>query len=193
MAEDTEDTKKRGFFSKLMRLAFIAAIGIASDVRPETIQVTATAQNRTKPQPVTLRPRSEASIAAAIIVPMLVSSLGRAWLAWCAGEERDVTLSLLQGRTDAVGEMARDAAYVKRILRETRRRGYALNKGEWLAEASVTAIAFPVRIGEHAIAAINLVLQRSAISDREVVTRYVPMLRNLADEISKGVAALPRG
>ena len=128
-----------------------------------------------------------------IRIPMLVSSLGRAWLSWCADEEREATLSLLQQRTDAIGEAARDSAYVKRIIRETRRRGYAVNMGEWLSEASVNAIAFPIRIGEHAIGAINLVLQRNAVSDREMATRYVPLLRKLADEISRGTTSTPRG
>jgi IclR family mhp operon transcriptional activator len=128
-----------------------------------------------------------------IRIPMLVSAMGRAWLTWCADEEREATLSLLQERTDAIGDMARDSAYVKRILRETRKRGYAVNKGEWASESSVTAIAFPIRIGEHAIGAINLVLQMNVVSEREIATRYVPLLRTLADEISRGVAAGPRG
>ena len=68
-----------------------------------------------------------------------------------------------------------------------------MNKGEWASEASVTAIGFPVRIGEHAIGAINLVLQNNVVSDREIATRYVPLLRSLAEEISKGAARLPRG
>lgn len=127
-----------------------------------------------------------------IRIPMLVSSLGRAWLTWCAEEEREATLSLLRRRTDGIGEMARDTAYVKRILRETRRRGYGINRGEWLAEASVTAIGFPVRIGEHAIGAVNLVLQKHVVTDREIATRYAPLLRSLAEEISKETSRLPR-
>jgi IclR family mhp operon transcriptional activator len=127
-----------------------------------------------------------------IRIPMLVSSLGRAWLSWCAEEEREATLALLRERTDSIGEMARDSAYVKRVLRETRKRGYAMNRGEWASEASVTAIGFPVRIGEHAIGAINLVLQNNVVSDREIGARYVPLLRRLAEEISKGAAGLPR-
>jgi IclR family mhp operon transcriptional activator len=125
-------------------------------------------------------------------IPVLVSSLGRAWLAWCAEEERDATLALLRERSDSIGEMARDLHYVKSVVRETRKRGYAVNRGEWLAEASVTAIGFPIRIGQHAIGAINLVLQSKAVSDREIATRYVPLLRALADQISAGVTSLPR-
>jgi len=120
-----------------------------------------------------------------IRIPMLASSLGRAWLAWCADEERNATLSLLRRRTDAIGAVARDEPYVRRVLRETRRRGYALNKGELRSEPSVTAVAFPVRRGQHAIGAINLVLQNNAVSDREIATRYAPLLCNLADEISR--------
>jgi IclR family mhp operon transcriptional activator len=60
-----------------------------------------------------------------IRIPMLVSSLGRAWLAWCADEEREATLALLGSRNDSIGEMARDSVCIRRLLRETRTRGYA--------------------------------------------------------------------
>jgi IclR family mhp operon transcriptional activator len=128
-----------------------------------------------------------------IRIPMLVTAIGRAWLTWCADEEREATLAVLRARTDSIGDMARDTAYVKRILRETRKRGYAANRGEWASEASVSAIGLPIRIGQHAIGAINLVLQMNVVSDREIATRYVPLLRALADEISAGVTSSPRG
>ncbi|WP_421955268.1 DNA-binding transcriptional regulator [Polaromonas sp.] len=128
-----------------------------------------------------------------IRIPMLVSSLGRAWLAWCAEEEREASLALLRERSDSIGKMARDEGYVKRIIRETRKRGYATNRGEWLSEASVTAIGFPIRVGQHAIGAINLVLQTNAVTDREISSRYVPLVQALSEEISKGVASFRRG
>jgi IclR family mhp operon transcriptional activator len=128
-----------------------------------------------------------------IQIPMLVSSLGRAWISWCGQEEREATLALLRSRTDAIGELARDGEYVKRMIRETRKRGYSMNRGEWAAEASVIAIAFPILVGHHAIGAINLVLQRNAVTEREIAMRYVPRLRSLANEISAGVAGSVRG
>ncbi|MBV6274085.1 DNA-binding transcriptional regulator [Alcaligenaceae bacterium CGII-47] len=126
-------------------------------------------------------------------IPMLISALGRAWLSWCTDGERQATLALLRERTDAIGEMAKDDAYVKRILRETRRRGYALNKGEWAAEANITAIGLPIRFGEHVVGAVNLIMPSQLVSDREIATRYVPLLRSLADEISKETAHMQRG
>lgn len=128
-----------------------------------------------------------------IRIPMLVSSLGRAWLSWCADEERDATLALLRERTDAIGDLARDADYVRRIIRETRKRGYSMNKGEWTAEPGVVSIGFPILVGHHAIGAINLVLQRTLVSEREIAMRYVPLLRSMAHEISSGVSSSARG
>ncbi len=123
-------------------------------------------------------------------IPMLVSSLGRAWLTWCSTEEREATLALLRERSDAIGVMARDNEYVRKILRETRKRGYSINRGEWAAQSSVIAISFPIRIGYHAIGAINLVLQQNAVSDRQIFTHYVPLLRTLVEEISSNATGM---
>jgi IclR family mhp operon transcriptional activator len=56
----------------------------------------------------------------------------------------------------------------------------------------VTAIGFPIRVGEHAIGAINLIMQSNAVSERDIAKRYAPLLRTLADQISEGVARQPR-
>jgi IclR family transcriptional regulator, mhp operon transcriptional activator len=121
-------------------------------------------------------------------IPMLVSSLGRAWLSYCTDEEREGTLSILRARADDIGAAARDSRYVDRILTDTRRRGYGINDGEWLSEVNVSAIAFPIRRGAHAIAAINLVLVRDAVPMRDIQARYVPLLKTLADQVSRGIS-----
>jgi IclR family mhp operon transcriptional activator len=123
-----------------------------------------------------------------IRIPILVSAIGRAWLAWCAEDDCEATLSLLRERDDEIGAMARDDKYVRRILRETRKRGYALNRGEWLAEASVLAVAFPIMSAGHAIGAVNLVMRTEQNAEHALATRYVPALRRLAEVISDGVS-----
>lgn len=123
-----------------------------------------------------------------IRIPMLVSAIGRAWLAHCAQAEREATLGLLRSRDDAGGALARDRRRVSALLAQTRRRGYGINAGEWLSESSVTAVAFPILEGGVAIAAVNLVFVRGALPLREIEARYVPLLRALADEISAGIA-----
>jgi IclR family transcriptional regulator, mhp operon transcriptional activator len=128
-----------------------------------------------------------------IRIPMLVSSLGRAWLSWCSEEEREGTLGLLRLRTDSAGELSRDKSYVRKVIQETRSRGYALNRGEWAAEPNVVSIGYPVQDGDHVIGAINLVLQRNLAADSEIENRYAPLLVKLAQEISDGLTRLTRG
>ena len=111
-----------------------------------------------------------------IRIPMLVSSLGRAWLAYCSDEEREATLSQLRQRTDDIGEMARDT-----------RRGYGMNTGEWLSEAGVTAIALPIFDGKRALGAINIVMMRDAVQAKEIRARYLPLLEALAQRISREI------
>jgi IclR family transcriptional regulator, mhp operon transcriptional activator len=123
-----------------------------------------------------------------MVVPILFSAIGRAWLAWCTEEERNATLTLLKNRNDHIGEVARDSTYVQHILQETRERGYALNCGEWSAEANVTGIGFPIFMNNRAIAAINMVLQSNLISQQEITTRLAPQMHALAQEISDGIA-----
>jgi IclR family transcriptional regulator, mhp operon transcriptional activator len=127
-----------------------------------------------------------------IRIPMLVSALGRAWLSCCSEDEREATLALLRSRADATGEMARDTAYVQKVIRETRKRGYAMNRGEWAAQASVIAISYPLRSGQQALGAINLVLQKDAVSERQITHHYAPLLSELAVEISSGITGLNR-
>jgi IclR family transcriptional regulator, mhp operon transcriptional activator len=120
-------------------------------------------------------------------IPMLVSSLGRAWLAHCSEEEREATMAVLRSRTDDIGETARNDRVVKRILSTTLRQGYATNTGEWLRESSVTAIGFPIFDGKRALGAINLVLVRDLVPPKEIKSRYVPLLRALAEQISREI------
>ncbi|MBN9428826.1 MAG: DNA-binding transcriptional regulator [Burkholderiales bacterium] len=122
-------------------------------------------------------------------IPMLLSSLGRAWLAHCSDEEREATLAVLRARSDAIGETARNTRSINRMLAETRRRGYGMNHGELPDEASVTAIAFPIFDGQRALGAINLVMIREVVQPREIRSRYVPLLRALTEQISQQVSA----
>ena len=123
-------------------------------------------------------------------MPVLVTALGRAYLAACEEVEREGLLELLRRRDDWIGEQARDKAYVTRTLRDTVRRGYAYNDGEWLREASFAAIAVPVMAGDRVLAAVNLVFPKAAVSKKDLESRFVPALKRLASAIGKSSRAL---
>lgn len=127
-------------------------------------------------------------------LPMLVTAAGRAYLAACGDAERELLLDALRGRDDRWGELARDAGYVGRVLRETRQRGYAYNDGEWIREAAFAAIAVPVVAGRRLLAAINMVFPRAAVARVDLEARFVPQLVRLATAIGRGArsAVLPR-
>ena len=122
-------------------------------------------------------------------MPILVTALGRAYLAACDEVEREGLLEILRRRDDWVGEQARDKAYVNRTIRATLKRGYAYNDGEWIREASFAAVAVPVFAGERALAALNLVFPKAAVSRKDLEARFVPALKRLAASIGKSSRA----
>lgn len=123
-------------------------------------------------------------------MPLLVTALGRAYLAACGPDERAGLLEMLRRRDDWIGEQARDAASVVRTIRDTQRRGYAYNDGEWTREASFAGVAVPVLSGARVLAAVNLVFPKAAVKKADLEARFVPALRRLAESIGKSSRAL---
>ena len=123
-------------------------------------------------------------------LPMLVTAMGRVYLAACADTEREGLLEILRGRDDRWAALARDDGYVTRVLRETHERGYGYNDGEWIREPDFAAVAVPVRAGRTLIAAINLVFPKSAVPRADLEVRYVPALLKLARAIGRGARPL---
>ena len=122
-------------------------------------------------------------------LPLLVTAVGRAYLAACPDEELEALLKLLGERDDTIGAMARDRHRIGRIVEGTRQRGYAINEGEWVLEADFGAIAVPVFSGERLLAAINMIFPRDAVSPDDLQNRFAPRLARLAQSIGKGARA----
>lgn len=118
-------------------------------------------------------------------LPLLVTAIGRAYLAACGDDEREALLALLRGRDDAAGALARDEPAVRALLDETRQRGYAVNEGEWIREADFAAVAVPVFAGPRLLAAVNLVFPKTAVSADDLQARFVPALGRLAAKIGQ--------
>jgi len=122
-------------------------------------------------------------------MPIFVTALGRAYLAACADDELEAIVALLAKRGDWVGDIARDGRAIGKLVRDTRRRGYAVNQGEWFTDPDFAAIALPVRCGVQLLGAVNLVFPKDAVSAAELKKRYLPRLRQLAEAIGKGSRA----
>jgi IclR family transcriptional regulator, mhp operon transcriptional activator len=126
-------------------------------------------------------------------MPMLVTALGRAYLAACSDVERKELLELLRRRDDRWAALARDDRYVDRVVIETRGHGYAFNDGEWAPEADFAAVAVPVFAGRRLLAAINLVFPKSAVARGDLESRFLPELSKLSLAIGRASRPLLAG
>lgn len=90
--------------------------------------------------------------------------------------------------------MAHNAAWVQRVLEETRRQGYAIRDADYGADFDRTkresddalvAIAVPIRAGDRVVATMNLLWSERVASHREIARRYLKDLKAAAEDIAR--------
>lgn len=122
-------------------------------------------------------------------LPMLLTAAGRAYFAMCPDEEREDILELL--RSGSGGEeqqaLARNDSLVRGLIRRVREDGFGANHGDWAAQAKIGAVAVAIKDEQRVLASLNVVFLSRAVSLADAVHRYVPALRESAEQI---VAAL---
>ena len=97
-------------------------------------------------------------------LPLLFTSAGRAYLAFCGDEERRQLLQLLMAGKDEQASFAHNTVLVERMLDRVRQQGYAVNDGEWNQQTRIGALAVPIRHREQILATINVVFLKKAVS-----------------------------
>lgn len=120
-------------------------------------------------------------------VPMLSSAHGRAYLAFCSDDEREIIVALLGASTRKDDLPARDPRFLANLLRATRRAGYAVSPP--LAGDPAIGLSVPVLQGSRVLASVSLRYLGKAISEAEVARRYLQPLRGAARAIAE---AAPR-
>ncbi|HCX67771.1 DNA-binding transcriptional regulator [Parvibaculum sp.] len=115
-------------------------------------------------------------------LPMLISALGRAYLAFCPDEERRLLLAMIRSSNATVNAQARDEKYVSSMLATIRERGYATTapmKGD-----SSMGIAVPVRSNGKVAACITIRYIGSTMSEAHAIKRYLAPMQRAADGIA---------
>jgi len=126
-------------------------------------------------------------------IDMIVSAVGRAYLAFCPEPERERILAHLRkhpGRYPNGGML--DARAVERALAQTRERGYGVRDPRfgglgWMSEEDddrLAAIAVPVMSGGTVLACINIVWPRRFNTEAETARRYLAVLQRTAADIA---------
>lgn len=119
-------------------------------------------------------------------LPILLSALGRAYIAFCPETERQTILSVLRTANAPMNAMAKDEKAVTRLIAEIRKRGYASTAP--MPGEPATGLAVPVMQGNQVVATLTMRYFGSAMTEEEAARRYLTPMRAAADAISASLA-----
>ena len=97
-------------------------------------------------------------------LPMLRSSLGIAYMAFCDRRTRRITLALLRNSADRRDAIARNQKDTERLLRNTVQRGYSFRQGG--IEPRTSSIAVPIMRDGEAVGSVCVTYATSALTLR---------------------------
>jgi IclR family mhp operon transcriptional activator len=118
--------------------------------------------------------------------PMLLSALGRAYLAFCTEDEQQRVIATLRNSPDPLNRAAQNPKVVVRMLRETRKRGYSLTDRNYLDtvyEGAIWGVGVPILAGGRVLASMNVMFLRNALSLEAGIASVLPSLQQAAREI----------
>lgn len=115
-------------------------------------------------------------------VPLLLSALGRAYIAFCTADEREKILDLLRASSRGTDRMARDPRAVARLLQSARRAGFASAVEN--PNALAHGFSVPVLAEGNAIAAITLRYLGRKLPDKDAAHHYLAPLQRAAAAIA---------
>ena len=126
-------------------------------------------------------------------LPMLRTSSGRAYLAFCSPAECDIIVRHIVRIDDPDDRPYLQRDYLDRMLAETRARGFALRtEGEY--NEKTASIAVPVIRSGDVLGCISIIWIRSALDSREAAAQYsTPLLQAAARLGAAAYVAARRG
>jgi IclR family mhp operon transcriptional activator len=127
-------------------------------------------------------------------VNMLMSASGRAYLAFCPESERAAILTRLSHSTRAGNAVAKNTAWVDKVLAETRALGYGIRDPRFGGDFDLPrrqrddgrdSIAVPILVEGRVFGVINLTWIQKVATTRQIVEAHLPALQQAATEISR--------
>ncbi len=115
-------------------------------------------------------------------VPLLTSSSGRVYLAFCSATQRDSLLDILSRSNREEDKMARNRAEVQKLLGDARQQGYATATRQRRVSDEIS-MAVPIIVEERVLAAVTIRFSSTAIPLKLAVERFLPKLRDSAQKI----------
>jgi IclR family transcriptional regulator, mhp operon transcriptional activator len=119
---------------------------------------------------------------------LVTRALGRAFLAFCDKDERDIILRALSVSPEPEDSFAKNFPAVRRVLSDIRARGYA-TRDPRVRPVSNT-IAVPIFDDTRVVATVGLTYISSALKPEQAVRDHLDQVRHVSLEISKRLARL---
>lgn len=116
---------------------------------------------------------------------LMSSALGQAMLCVLTDDERDLALNLVKEMGGIDAGAARERRYIERILKNFEANGYTSSSGS--VETKIASIALPIRVSYSVVGAVNIIFFRSALTVEQAAERYLPSLRECAEDIQRDV------
>lgn len=122
---------------------------------------------------------------------VLMTSLGRAYLAFCPEEERARIIAHLAEQPGPFNELARQPRKLQGLLAQVREQGYAIMDeaySEREYDGLVWAFAVPIRSGNQIHGSMNMMLLKSAAAPAEGLEKFLGPLQETADQLAEALA-----
>lgn len=126
--------------------------------------------------------------------PMLATSLGLAYLAFCEEPEREAVLRREAQDPASWNDIARTPARAARALAEIRALGYATMHPDYSRIEyghQISTIGVPILVGGTAVASLNVLFLKSALPVERALETLLPGLRESAVRVADALAAHP--
>jgi IclR family transcriptional regulator, mhp operon transcriptional activator len=124
-------------------------------------------------------------------LPVLVTSLGRAFLGFATPELVERTLTRLARSSEAFDAPAKNAAAVRRLLAQVRRQGYATGDREY--QRTTRTLAVPILFNTTPVASLNIMVVPNAMSMEQLVKNLLPALGAAAKTIGNALSQSTHG
>ncbi|MDC7789718.1 DNA-binding transcriptional regulator [Rhodoplanes sp. TEM] len=120
---------------------------------------------------------------------LISRGLGRAYLAWCPREERELLVRMLETSTDPEDHPPDLQAVVRQLVRTVRARGYA-ERDPATEPTSSSTVAIPIMADGRVLATFGLTYFRSAVPRAKLAEQVVRPLKDAGARIEEAIAAM---
>ena len=117
---------------------------------------------------------------------LISRAMGRAYLAFCPKEERDLLVRMLPQSSDPEDHPDNLPAVVQSLVQSIRRRGYA-TRDPSVEPTSSSTVAVPIMSEDRVLATFGLTFFRSAVPPTAIVKKVAQPLREAADQIERSI------